>query len=731
MPTVPTEIGPAGLQPFFQPSGIAVVGASSRPTSVGYAVYRNLLFGSIAGTRREDGFAGAIYPVNPKGGELLGERVFTSLAEIDAPCDLMIVAIPPAYIPDLIDESAKHGVRGAIIITAGFSEMGAEGHALQEEVARRARAHGIRLVGPNCLGIIRPIRGLNASFAASGPPAGGIGLISQSGALITGIISLANQEQFGLSAAISLGDKADVIDQDMLGFLADDPETKAIALYIEAAQRPRSFFEALRAANLKKPIVAIKGGSTAAGASAASSHTGSLAGSATAYAAAFAQAGVLQAETVEDLISWSRALALQPPAQGSRIAIVTNAGGPGVLAADAAFRAGLTLAKLSDATLAALNEVLPSVWSRQNPVDIIGDAGPDRYAAALDIIGRAPEVDGIVVIMTVQAMTDPRATAEAIVAAHAAPTWSKPITCSFIGLIGTDLGRYLDERGVPELDTPEPAVRAMAALVKRGRFERRKKVDATREFAMPAPDLARAARLVADAQGAGQRNLDLARAREVLASAGIRYNESGTAASGDEAAAMATRLGYPVVIKLISPDVLHKSDVGGVVLGLTDEDGVRQACARIRETVARNQPGAVITGFTVEQQVSGTEIIVGTSRDADFGTLLMVGMGGVFVEVYKDVVFRLAPITREDAFAMIDGIVAQPLLDGARKRPVLDRAELAEVLMRISALVSEVTDIEELDVNPLVITERGLVAIDARVIAVGQGGAPTAGRASH
>ncbi|MCB9727029.1 MAG: acetate--CoA ligase family protein [Deltaproteobacteria bacterium] len=718
----PTMSDAHPLDPFFTPRSVAVIGASSRTSSVGYAVFRNLLFGSIAGTRREDGFPGPVHAVNPKGGELLGQPVHRDLASIGAPCDLIVVAIPPAFIPDLIDESARHGVRAAILITAGFSEMGAEGHALQEEVARRARAQGIRLVGPNCLGILRPASGLNASFAAAAPPAGGIGLLSQSGALITGIISLARQEQFGLSAAISLGDKADVADQEMLDFLAADDRTKAIALYVEAARSPRAFFEALRAAAAKKPVVAIKGGATAAGARAATSHTGSLAGSASAYAAAFAQAGVIQAQTVEELISWSRALALQPPAAGDRIAIITNAGGPGVLAADAAFRAGLRLAELSPATHAALDAVLPSVWSRQNPVDIIGDAGPERYAAALDILGAAPEVDGVVLIMTVQAMTDPGATAEAIARAHANPAWTMPIVCSFIGLIGTDLGRYLDERGVPELDTPEPAVRAMAALVARGRFERRTRTAPWDASALPAPDLERAARLVAEAQRAGQRNLDLARARDVLAAAGLRYNESGTAEDGDEAAALAERLGYPVVVKLISPDVLHKSDVGGVVLGVIDSDGVREACDRIRASVARHQPGAVITGFTVEQQVSGTEIIVGTSRDGDFGTLLMVGMGGVFVEVYKDVTFRLAPIVREDAQAMIEGIVAQPLLDGARGRPRLDRGELAEVLMRISDLVTAVPSIEELDVNPLVITERGLVAIDARVIATAASG---------
>jgi acetyl coenzyme A synthetase (ADP forming)-like protein len=706
------------LDNFFDPQSVAVVGASANPAKVGYALVRNLLFGRMHGLEdRDQGFKGPVYPVNYKGGELLGEKVYASLAEIGEPIDLMVVAIPPKYITGLMDEAAAAGVKNAIIISAGFAEMGEEGKALQDEMLGRARAHGIRLVGPNCLGIIRPCNQLNASFAESPPPAGGIGLLSQSGALMTGIISYAEQEQFGLSAAVSLGSKADVEDEDIVRWYADDPETVAVALYVEAFTEPRAFFDAARELAASKPVVAIKGGTTAAGAKAASSHTGSLAGSQAAYRAAFAQAGVLQAENIGEFIGWSRALACQPPADGSRLAIITNAGGPGVLSADAADRFGISLAELSDGTLEKLNEVLPSVWSHNNPVDVIGDATPERYRDALNILGQAPEVDGIVVIMTVQAMTNPEETAKAIVAAHHDPAWKKPLCCSFIGLIGTETGSYLDARGVPEFNLPEDAVGAMAALMRRGRWLARTEPEPAELPKHPEPDIDEARRLVQAAQAAGQTNLDLARATKVLQSAGFRYNRSAAASDEGEAVAYANDIGYPVVIKLISPDVVHKSDAGGVVLGVIDKDGVRAACGSIRERIEAHHPGARITGFTVEEQVTGTEIIVGMSRDPDFGPLLMVGMGGVFVEVYKDVAFRLVPLTRRDALDMIDEIQAQPLLDGARGRPTLDRAELAEILVRVSDLVAASPEIEEIDLNPLVITHDGLVAIDARVIA--------------
>jgi acetate---CoA ligase (ADP-forming) len=705
------------LDLFFKPTSVAVVGASADEAKVGYALLRNLLYGRMHGhTDRSQGFPGSVYAVNRRGGEILGEPAYESLEAIGAPVDLVVVAIPPKYIAGLMDEAAAVGVKNAIIISAGFAEMGEEGRALQDELLARARGHGIRLVGPNCLGIIRPSAQMNASFAESAPPPGRLGLLSQSGALITGVISYADREQFGLSAAVSLGSKADVEDEDILRWFAGDEETGAVALYVEAFTEPRAFFDASRALAAVKPVIAIKGGTTAEGAKAASSHTGSLAGSMAAYSAAFAQAGVLQANSISEFVGWSRALACQPPAPGDRLAIITNAGGPGVLSADAADRYGISLSTLSSQTLEKLNSVLPSVWSHNNPVDVIGDATPTRYRDALNILGQAPEVDGIVVIMTVQAMTNPLETAEAIVEAHDDPTWTKPLCCSFIGLIGTETGSYLDARGVPEFNFPEDAVGAMSALMRRGRWLARSEPAPTALDRHPDPDPDGARKLLAEAAADGQSNLDLARATQVLQRAGIRYNRSDTATDEDSAVQSAGDIGYPVVIKLISPDVVHKSDMGGVVLNVIDEAGVRDACASIRERVEAHQPGARITGFTIEEQISGTEIIVGMSRDPDFGPLLMVGMGGVFVEVYQDVAFRLVPLTRRDALDMIDEIRAQPLLDGARGRPVLDRGELAEILIRVSDLVQAAPEIEELDLNPLVITEDGLVAIDARVV---------------
>lgn len=712
------------LDLFFAPRSVAVVGASSRPEAVGHALLKNLLYGEMHGEDRGRGFQGEIYAVNHKGGEILGQAVHTSLGAIGAPVDLAMIAIPPKYVKGVIEEAGGLGTKAVIVISAGFAEMGEDGKALQDEIVAVAREHGMRIIGPNCLGVMRPESQLNASFGAGAPPPGSIGLLSQSGALVTGMISYAQREKFGLSATVSLGAKCDVDDQDILRWLDGDPQTKAIALYVEALHEPEAFLEVAREVNATTPIVAIKGGTTAAGAKAASSHTGSLAGASAAYTAAFAQAGILQASTLGDFAGWSRALATQPPARGKRIAIVTNAGGPGVLAADACARHGLALAELSDATMKALDEVLPSVWSRNNPVDVIGDATPERYRDALAILGQADEVDGIVLIMTVQAMTAPEETANAIAEAATAEGWDKPLIGSFIGLIGTEVGSYLDAHGIPEFNMPEQAVSAMGALVKRGAWLRREEAPEAPLSRHPDPDLDRAKALVAEAKSAGVANTDLALAREILEAAGVRYNRSATAPDADGAVKEAEAIGYPVVVKLISNDVIHKSDVGGVVLDNVDADAVRAACASIRENVEKHQPGAKIDGFTIEEQVKGTEVIVGMSRDPGFGPMMMVGMGGIFVEVYKDVAFRLVPMSRRDALDMIDEIRAQPLLDGARNRPVLDRDELAGLVVRISDLVDACPDIRELDLNPLVITEGGLVAIDARVI-VGDG-APSA-----
>lgn len=711
------------LTPFFSPRSVAVVGASTRESSVGHALLKNLLEGGqparwAAGPEGSRGFGGEVYAVNRKGGEILGVQAHTSLSEIGAPVDLVVVAIPPRFIKGVIEECGAIGTKTVIVISAGFAELGEEGQKLQDELSATAREHGIRIIGPNCLGVIRPKERLNASFGAGAPPAGPIGLLSQSGALVTGLISYTEREGFGLSAAVSLGSKADVTDVEVVEWLAQDEDTRAIAVYVEAFPDPHAFMETARKVSPHKPIVALKGGATAAGAAAASSHTGSLAGSQAAYSAAFRQTGVLQAETIGQFMAWTRALAYQPPAQGDRIAIVTNAGGPGVLSADAAARAGVKMATLSEETLAKLNEVLPSVWSHNNPIDIIGDATPERFANALQIVAQAPEVDGVVVIMTVQAMTNPADVAEAI--GEAAAAMDKPILASFLGLVGTKAGEILDRRGIPEFNVPEEAVSAMGALVRRGRWLAREE-PAPFAGEMPAPDHAAAQEALDKAKELGQANLDLPLASKVLRSAGLRYNKSAAAMDEEEAVAKAEEIGYPVVIKLISADVVHKSDAGGVVLDVSSPDDVRAACASIRTKIEASHPGARIDGFTIEEQVSGTEIIIGMSRDPGFGPLFMVGMGGVFVEVYKDVAFRLSPFSRADAMDMIGEIKAQPLLDGARSRPVLDRPELAEALLRVEALVAACPMITELDVNPLVITpDRGLVCIDARVI-IGEG----------
>ncbi len=705
------------LHAFFAPRSIAVIGASARPDAVGHAVLRNLLGAGTA----EQAFGGPVYAVNVNGGEILGLNAHRSLAEIGAPVDLIIVCIPPAAVPALIEQAGVCGVRAAIIMSAGFAESGVEGAALQQQVLQTARAAGIRIIGPNCLGVIRPALALNASFAAAMPAPGGIGLLSQSGALVSGIVSYAQSEGFGLSAAVSLGDKADVDDAQMLRWLAADRATTAIALYVEAFADPRAMFEAMTEVARIKPVVALKGGVSAAGARAASSHTGSIAGSQAAYAAAFAQTGVLQAQSIGDFMAWARALAAQPPAPGSRLAVLTNAGGPGVLAADEASRQGLELAQLSTETRAALDAVLPSVWSHGNPVDIIGDAPAERFGAALRILREAPEVDGIIVILTVQAMTDPERAAQAIVQAvcSGAAQPEKPIVSSFLGQAGTTVARLLDRRGIPEFDTPERAVGAMAALMRRGSWLRTQTaaVSAPPATATSTVDVATLRAQLAAQQAAGGGALDLAQARALLASAGIRYNAAGYARDVDEAVAMGDSIGYPLVLKLVSPEVIHKTDAGAVALGITDAAMLRRKCDEISNNVKIRMPGASLRGFAVEQQVSGIELIVGARRDPDFGPLLMVGMGGVFVEVYRDVAFRLVPLSHHEALAMIGEIRAQALLNGVRGFPRVDRDALAAVLVRIGGLVTALPEIAELEINPLVMTAtQGLVAIDARVI---------------
>ncbi|HEY3351782.1 MAG TPA: CoA-binding protein [Polyangia bacterium] len=454
------------LDSFFLPRAVAVVGASADPDKVGFAVLRNALYGSIEGPpERARGFDGEVYAVNAKGGEILGQKAVTRLSDLRAPVDLAVIAIPAPLIPAAVDECGRKGIRAVVVITAGFSEVGEAGAALEREMLAAAARHGVRLVGPNCLGVIAAEKRLNVSFAYETPPAGSISLLSQSGAVCTALISYAFEEHIGYRHFVSMGDKCDVEDAEILDYFASDGKTSCIALYIESLKQPRAFYEAARRATRKKPVVAIKVGRTAAGASAASSHTGSIAGADAAYEAAFRQAGVQRARTLAGFIDMTRALASQPLPRGRRIAVLTNAGGPGVITADTLHDLGLDIVTLRPATVERLSAISPPSWSHGNPADIIGDAGPDRYRDALRILNAADEVDGVVLLMTHQSMTRPLKIAEAVV--DVIPELRKPVTASFIGQGGEEAEDFLERRGVPEFDFPERAAEAMAALCQR------------------------------------------------------------------------------------------------------------------------------------------------------------------------------------------------------------------------------------------------------------------------
>ncbi|MBI3267981.1 MAG: acetate--CoA ligase family protein [Planctomycetes bacterium] len=704
------------LDRFFHPRSVALVGASDKPGKVGTAILENLLFGAAGERDRSRGFPGKVYPVNAKGATLFGHKAFASCAELPEPVDFAVIAVPPPQVPEVVTEVAARGARAISIISGGFGELGKPGEALQEEVVRRARAAGARVLGPNTLGVLSVNAGLNASFARTTPRCGGISFLSQSGALITGLIEYALEENIGFSKIVSIGDKCDLDDVDLLRYLARDPETQVIAVYIEALRDGRSFFEAAREVVRRKPIVAYKSGRSESGARAAASHTGSLAGNDAAYAAAFRQAGVFRADTIYSMVDAAMAWASQPVPVGNRIAVLTNAGGPGVICADEAASLGLGLARLSDSTLVALDKCLPAIWSRGNPIDIIGDAGPDRYEASLQALLAAPEVDGIVLVCTPQAMTEPLETAKRIVQVVEASPARKPLTASFLGIVHQPSEDWLDAHGIPERAFPERSVRAMDALVKRGEQLRRLAARDERPVTSPAAFDPELGRYLHGLAAAGRTTLTLAEARRVFALAGLPMNASVVATSPEEAARAARSVGFPVAMKVVSEQVLHKSESGGVKVGLGTEAEVSAAYDEIRASVRRAVPGAVIDGVAVDEVVRGTELILGASTDPLFGKLVMFGMGGIFVEVYKDVSFRLAPLTLDEAHDMLDELRARPILDGARGAPKADKDLLAALLVRVGDLVRAFPQIRELDVNPLVVSRTGTMAIDARVL---------------
>ena len=691
------------LEHFFAPKSVAIIGASTQEGSVGHSIVRNMI---------SSGFAGPVYPVNPKTDELLGLRCYPNVAAVDGDIDLGIIVVPAKIVNMVVDECGQKGIDAAIIVSAGFKEAGHEGAAMEREIGATAKRHGVRVVGPNCLGIIVPAIGLNASFAPGMPRDGVVAIMSQSGALATAILDWSFQEELGFSKFVSFGNAVDIDATDLLRAWKQDPATRVILAYIEGVTDGPEFMEVAHEVSQVKPLVIAKSGATSAGARAVSSHTGSLAGSEQAYDAAFRQAGIIRADSVEQLYDYAMAFASMPLPKGRGVAILTNAGGPGIMATDAAERAGLKLASLERETVEALREVLPPAANVYNPVDVLGDATADRYEAAGKIATADPNVHLALAVATPQAMTDIPATAHAI-ERIARDSDDVVVGCLMGGremAAGWDI---LNELGVPVYGFPERAVGALAAMVRYAEWLELPE-DSVRIFDV---DDAKVNQVLAGARADGRLNLGETEAREMVTAYGFQVPRGGLATTTEEAVHLAEEIGYPVVMKIASPDILHKSDIGGVRVGLASTDAVVDAFELMTMRAHRYVPDAMIWGVQVQEMVrGGREVIIGMSRDPQFGPLVMFGLGGIYVEVLKDVAFRVAPFGEYQARTMIEEIRAYPLLAGARGEKPVDLDALVESLLRLSQLVTAHPDILEMDVNPLRVGEigGGTVAIDAR-----------------
>ncbi|HYO42759.1 MAG TPA: GNAT family N-acetyltransferase [Candidatus Limnocylindrales bacterium] len=697
------------LDAIFHPRSIAVVGATEKEGSVGRTILWNLL---------SSPFGGTVYPVNPTRPAILGVKAYPSISAIGEPVDLAVIVTPAKSAPGLVEECGEAGIKGVIIISAGFKEIGPEGVELERLVLLAARKYGIRVIGPNCLGIMNPVGRMNATFAAGIANPGRVGFISQSGALLTAILDWAAHENVGFSAIVSLGSMLDVGWGDIIDYLGNDPNTDSIVIYMETIGDARAFLSAAREVALTKPIIVIKPGRTVQAAKAAASHTGSLVGSDDVLDAAFRRAGVLRVEKISELFQISEILAKQPRPKGRRLSIVTNAGGPGVIATDALIGGGGELSEISAETMEALNAVLPAVWSHNNPIDIIGDAPPDRYAKALEIAAADPETDGLLVVLTPQAMTDPTETAKALV--KHAHIEGKPVLASWMGGDEVEEGaRILREAGIPTFAYPDTACILFNHLwrydhnlqslyetprlpVKPERGEFREEAD----------------RIIEVVAAEGRTLLTEYESKKVLAAYGIPITDTELAQTEDEAVAAADAIGYPVVAKLLSRTITHKTDVGGVVLNLRTPERVREAFATIRDSVTAKVGAEHFEGVTIQPMVnwSGYELIVGSSPDQQFGPVLLFGMGGALVEVFKDSALALPPLNTNLAKHLIAETTIAEALKGVRGRKPIDEDVLAALLVRFSELVAEQPRIAEIDINPLLASPERVIALDARVV---------------
>jgi acetyltransferase len=707
--------GPAkiGLDAMFNPNSVAVVGATARPGTVGQTVLESLLRGR---------FQGKVYAVNPKHEEVLGLKAYKSIRDIPQSVDLAVVVTPAATVPQLIAECVESSAKSAVVISAGFKERGAEGAALEHQIQEQLRRGSMRLLGPNCLGLMNPTIGLNATFAKDAPKVGNVAFLSQSGALLTAILDWSQREEVGFSAIVSTGSMLDVSWGDLIYYFGDDPHTKSILLYMESVGDARSFLSAAREVALTKPIIVIKAGRSEAASRAAASHTGTLTGSDEVLEAAFRRSGVLRVHSIADLFYMAEVLGRQPRPKGPRLTILTNAGGPGVLATDSLVANGGELAPLSPESISRLNEFLPAHWSHNNPIDILGDADSERYARALAIASQDPNSDGLLVILAPQGMTDPSQIAERL--KPYAKEHGKPVLASWMGGNSVAAGEAaLNAAGIPTFSYPDTAARAFTYMWRytynlRGLYE----TPTLTEQSEPESNRhTQAGQIIQEARRHGRILLTEVESKQVLSLYGIPTVETRIAASEDEAVRLASQIGFPVVLKILSETITHKTDVGGVKLYLQDEASVRSAYRAIECSLTEKSGSDQFSGVTVQPMVNldGYELIVGSSVDPQFGPVILFGSGGQLVEVYRDHALALPPLNTTLAQRMMEQTRIFTALKGVRGRKPVDMAALEQLLVRFSQLVVEQRWIAEIDINPLLASPEHLLALDARIVLQG------------
>jgi acetyltransferase len=698
------------LSSIFEPSTVAVIGATEKPGSVG----RTLLWNLISSP-----FGGTVFPINPKRNNILGIKAYPNLKSLPEEVELAIIATPAPTVPQIVAECVEMGVKGAIIISAGFKEIGPEGRELEKQIMDLARGK-MRIIGPNCLGVMNPTSGLNATFASTMAKPGNLGFISQSGALCTAVLDWSFSENVGFSAFMSIGSMLDVDWGDLIYYLGDDPNTKSIVLYMESIGNARSFLSAAREVALSKPIIIIKAGQTEAAAKAAASHTGSLTGSDQVLDAAFRRCGVLRVKRIENLFDMAELLAKQPQLpRGPKLTIITNAGGPGVLATDALIATGGDLATLSEETINRLNEFLPLHWSHNNPIDILGDADPERYTKTLEVALKDEQSDGLLVILTPQAMTNPSKIAEDLTIY--AKKASKPVIASFMGGDEVTMGEaILNRASIPTYRYPDAAAHLFNLMWQysynlQGIYE----TPSLPEDKEGIPNRNLAEEIIQRAQASGRDILTELESKELLAAYGIPIVKTGVAKTETEAVNLADSIGYPVVLKIFSETITHKTDVGGVQLNLADANGVKKAYRHIEKSVLEKVGEGHFLGVTVQPMLNVSdayELIIGSSIDVQFGPVLLFGMGGQLVEVFKDSAIALPPLNTTLARRMMEQTKIYKALKGVRGRKPVDLEALEQLLVRFSQLVVEQTWIKEIDINPLLASGDGLIALDARVV---------------